>query len=579
MEADDSVIDNEPSRPDEEKGTLIEKSAPAPTAKVHILQKICTVFGFVLLGLFFGLMIFINYQYNYVVESAACPENTAADLAAPNLIIFITDGMGSGSVTLAREVECILQKSSYCALASDAYLRGHVRTRSLDSLVTDSAAGATAFSTGFKTANKKVGVDLHNRPLRSIFEAARAKGMRIGLVSTTFLTDATPAGFSSHVSLRSEREEIANQQAAFAPDVMLGGGRAEYKHAISLFKDKGYVIPYDCCHLASNCDKNAHTPDNANKTLRLPTLALCAEESMAYEIDRKNEPSLLELTKSAIDMLEKGEYFNLTTGGEAEPPRCKHINKGYMLLVEAARIDHAGHANDAATQAREVLAWDKAFMYAVEKASNGTNTLVLSVSDHETGGVSLATFQGSMHYEKDSETTVYRNISTNATAANTSRVVIRESEKSAAEFFPGVIEKAQMSASEVAAFITATLTPKTAEVPESGERNTVYLFAMKMYFDIHNMSDDELASIEQETMDVLNRKNKNSNRLAYAIANIVNKRARVGFSTTKHTGADVNMYAYGYNADLFSGIIENTEIARKIAHVFSLDMDFSVAAT
>ena len=94
-----------------------------------------------------------------------------------------------------------------------------------DEAVTDSAAAATAFATGVKTFNGGVGVDPQGRPVRTLLEDARRAGKATGLVTTSQVTDATPAAYGAHVSDRAQQSEIAKQfLEGSKPDVILGGG-------------------------------------------------------------------------------------------------------------------------------------------------------------------------------------------------------------------------------------------------------------------------------------------------------------------------------------------------------------------
>ena len=117
--------------------------------------------------------------------------------------------------------------------ALDEIFVGTSRTKSYSSLVTDSAAGATAFSCTTKTYNGGVAVTPEVLPCGTVLEAAKAKGMKTGLVVTSRITHATPAAFSAHVRSRNMESEIASQQIGNNPlgrvvDIMLGGGKCKF---------------------------------------------------------------------------------------------------------------------------------------------------------------------------------------------------------------------------------------------------------------------------------------------------------------------------------------------------------------
>ncbi|CAG8559393.1 8365_t:CDS:2 [Diversispora eburnea] len=141
------------------------------------------------------------------------------------------NGFGPTSETFAREYYQYVNDLKYDYMTPlDEILVGSSRTRSSDSLITDSAAGATAFSCGIKTYNGAIGVDPNKSPCGTILEAAKAIGLITGLVVTSRITHATPASFSAHVVSREMEDVIASQQIGNYPlgkqvDLMFGGGK------------------------------------------------------------------------------------------------------------------------------------------------------------------------------------------------------------------------------------------------------------------------------------------------------------------------------------------------------------------
>ena len=135
---------------------------------------------------------------------------------------MIPDGCGPAAITLARLV-------SGHPLVLDSLLVGAVETHSADSHVTDSAAGGTAYATGVKTRNRMLGVDPDERPLGTLLEAAEARGMATGLVTTADLTDATPAAFVAHVAQRTLQDSIAVEMLEHHVDVLLGGDWSRWR--------------------------------------------------------------------------------------------------------------------------------------------------------------------------------------------------------------------------------------------------------------------------------------------------------------------------------------------------------------
>lgn len=307
-----------------------------------------------------------------------------------NLIFMVSDGMGPTSLSLTRSFRQFRDGLPISdALVLDSHVIGNSRTRSSSSLVTDSAAGATAFSCGKKSYNGAISMLPDHTPCGTVMEAAKAAGYMTGLVVTTRITDATPACFAAHVNMRMEEDRIAEQLLGDYPlgqtvDLMLGGGRCHFlpnttagscraddKDMIGHAKDKGFQY----VHGRSDFDGL-----KLGSAVNLPLLGFFADEDIPYEIDRRHQedvyPSLVDMAKTAIKALSDA---------------TRDSEQGFFLMIEGSRIDHAGHANDPAAQVHEVLAYDKAFAAVLEFLEDSdTQGVVVSTSDHETGGLSTS---------------------------------------------------------------------------------------------------------------------------------------------------------------------------------------------
>ena len=151
-----------------------------------------------------------------------------------NMIFMVSDGMGPTSLSMTRSFR---QETAGLepddVLVLDQHHIGTSRTRSTSSLVTDSAAGATAFSCGHKSYNGAISVLPGGDPCGTVLEAAKLAGYTTGLVVTTRITDATPACFAAHVTSRDQEDLIAQQMIGQGPlnrtlDLMIGGGRCHF---------------------------------------------------------------------------------------------------------------------------------------------------------------------------------------------------------------------------------------------------------------------------------------------------------------------------------------------------------------
>jgi alkaline phosphatase len=316
----------------------------------------------------------------------------------------------------------------------------------------------------------------------SVVEAAESAGMATGLVVTTRITHATPAAFSAHVPERGMESEIASQQIASNIDLLVGGGRQFFlpgsaggsredgRDLLAEAAAAGYVV------LDAYADLDTLSS--------LPVLALLSPDHMPYEVDRPDDfPSLSVMTERAIELLSDDQ-------------------DGFFLMVEGSRIDHAGHANDISGHLHDILAYDAAVSTALRFARNDGQTLVVSVSDHETGGL-----------------TIGRSVGTS----------------SAYEWQP-----------EVADHITASHHVILEAVRNDGRPTREILEA---YTGITDFTDEEIAGVMTEGWGA------NS-----ALAEMISRRILIGWTTTGHTAVDVGLFAFGPGSDRLKGHVENSRL-------------------
>ena len=451
----------------------------------------------------------------YVLPAQA-RQDSAATSGPKNVILFIADGAGPASFTMARDY--LRDQKGRSALALDSLLVGAVRTHSSDSRVTDSAASGTAMSAGVKTYNGAIAVDTLRRPVATVLEAAEARGMATGLVATSRITHATPASFAAHVPSRGMEDEIARQMLEGGIDVIMGGGRRHFTADSAL----GGGRPDSLDLIAQAETDGYHVALNREGfgALEVPALALFTPDHMAYEIDRDStrEPSLAEMTTKAIDLLASDE-------------------DGFFLMVEGSRIDHAAHANDAAAHLHDLLAYDQAIAAALDFARRDGETLVLSVSDHETGGLTLG-----------------RNVD-GVGVYGWEPSVLADVQAS-----HGAIIGEMLATNETARASTATTQTDSAAVPMPAFADVMHRLAR-----IDDLSEDEAVGLEVGLAD--------GALLGALLSEIVSRRAVVGWTTNGHTAVDVNLYAYGPGQNRFAGNHENTIVAQAIADLLGLDLD------
>ncbi|MBS4192966.1 alkaline phosphatase [Bacillus sp. FJAT-49705] len=289
---------------------------------------------------------------------------------AKNVIFMVPDGYSASYATNYR-----WYKGEETVL--DSMLVGMHRTYSANTEITDSAAAGTAMATGVKTNNGMISTSPDGKELKTILEAAEENGKSSGLVATSTITHATPAVFASHVASRSNEADIAPQLLENGVDVLLGGGKQYFPESLlNEASENGYQYV-----------TNQEELKNVKKADKL--IGLFAEDGMAPELDRDetNQPSLAEMTESALDILKKDK-------------------DGFFLMVEGSQIDWAGHDNDAAWAMKDSEAFELAVEEAVEFAKKDGNTLVVVAGDHDTGGMSVGGYG-----KGDANLEVLRNVS------------------------------------------------------------------------------------------------------------------------------------------------------------------------
>jgi len=289
----------------------------------------------------------------------------------PNaIILMIGDGMGFSQVTFARNL--LLGLGERWAF-EQLPITGIMSTRSASNLTTDSAAAGTAMSTGVKTSNQRIGMTADGESLQTIAEAARRRGWRVGIVTTTAVTHATPAAFYAHVDDRyADVDDIGAQLLSHRPDVVLGGG-------LGSPPDEAEDGLFDPRHLIREAEELGYTvwsSDSERSGRPEQLMGLLADEHFAYRLDdlrkpvEQRAPSLAELTRIALDILSRD-------------------GKPFFLMVEGGRIDHACHSFDAATTAYEVEDFSQASAVVREFVEANSRSLMIVTADHATGGLAI----------------------------------------------------------------------------------------------------------------------------------------------------------------------------------------------
>jgi alkaline phosphatase len=298
----------------------------------------------------------------------------AADGASPeavgvrNVIFMVSDGMSAGATSLAEDFARQTRGTGtrWYDLAGDPRTaRGFLETASLSSMITDSAAAASAWGTGSRVANGAINVLPDGTRLTPIAQIAKSTGRAVGLVTTTTVTHATPAGFATVEADRRNQAGIAKQYLDLV-DVAMGGGhehfapdlRSDGLDLYDEFRRRGYAI----CSTRAELRRVGVAPKRV--------LGVFSTGHMPYTIDELHRedatppaPTLAEMTRAALACLAGSEH-------------------GFLLQIEGGRVDHAGHNNDAAALLHDQLAFDDAIEPVLAFLERHPDTLVIITTDH-----------------------------------------------------------------------------------------------------------------------------------------------------------------------------------------------------
>ncbi|KAI9496846.1 alkaline-phosphatase-like protein [Zychaea mexicana] len=395
--------------------------------------------------------------------------------------MMVSDGLGPASVSYARSYFQHLNKLPYDhEMPLDTIHVGQSRTRSSSTLVTDSAAGATAFSCGLKTYNGAVGVDPMGDPCGTVLEAAKLqRGMRTGLVATSRITHATPASFSAHIGDRDRENQIAVQQIGNTPlgrtlDLMFGGG---------------------FCHFL---------PNGTEQSCRKDDRDLFQEARDKHDRDPTTQPSLTEMAGKALQLLSGSD-------------------EGFFLMIEGSRIDMAAHSNDPAGHLHDILEYQNTIALVKDFVDQNPDTVMISTSDHETGGLSLARQVSTAYPEY--------------------------------LWYPDVVANASHS--------TVFLADMLHDQPRPVEDRYIIETILQKGLGITDTTSKELQCLKTTP---------SIKQLDKYLADMLSIRAQLGWATHGHSAVDVNLYAYGPHADELRGSHENVFIGDFISRMLDLNL-------
>lgn len=282
---------------------------------------------------------------------------------AKNVVFLVVDGMSAGTFAIADYV--MRQNggagSHWASLwAKQGVRRSMMDTASADSIVTDSAAGGSAWGCGERVDNGAVCFNRHGE-IEPILVTAKRAGKATGVVSTARVTHATPASFFATVPNRGAEKLIAEQMLERGVDLALGGGAKHVtQDLLAAHPDVAVVRTADEMRAAARTDGRL--------------VGLFNDDHVNYELDRpESEPHINEMSMFAIDRLSQNP-------------------EGFVLQIEAGRVDHGGHANDFVASLHDQIAFEETVKSVSEWAMARDDTLVIITTDHGTGGPELTVY-------------------------------------------------------------------------------------------------------------------------------------------------------------------------------------------
>jgi alkaline phosphatase len=289
------------------------------------------------------------------------PQRDIDQPQARNLIFMVSDGMSTGTLTLADMFSRNKhgKPTNWVSLWNRPLVRrASAATYSADSWVTDSAAGGSAWGCGVHINNGAVNITPSGQQRVPLLVQARQSGKATALVTTTRVTHATPASFIANVPNRDMEKVIAQQILARSVDVVLGGG-AHYFSSAMLEQHKDTQILRDRAALVSG--KQAAPGEVGAKPV---LLGLFHDQHVPYALDRDDKtPALSEMTKVAL-------------------ARVGPHEGGFVMQIEGGRVDHAAHNNDAGSLVAEQLDFDAAIGEVLSFIEHRDDTLVIITTDH-----------------------------------------------------------------------------------------------------------------------------------------------------------------------------------------------------
>ena len=507
---------------------------------------------------------------------------------AKYVFLFIGDGMSLPQRMLAEEFSRSTMGKGLTINSMPQ--QSYSKTSSLTNFITDSAASGTAIACGEKTNNGRIGMDSEGkRKLESVAEVAKKQGRSVGILTSITINHATPASFYAHNESRDNYYDIGMDLVNSGFDYFGGGGlqnnRGGDADLYKIAESKGYTVAY----------KDEVPKVDLKKADKL--FVRGHNGALPNAIDKPaDEWGLAEYTQQCIDFLMLKD-------------------KPFFVMVEGGNIDHHGHANDAGASLRETMEMDRAVTVIMDFArKHPDDTLVVVTGDHETGGLTLG------FANTEYESSIYLLGNQKCSSDEFKNRVNRFADSilgSARGGFPGMggfpgrqqenqqnqenqepKEEKTIKFDDIKPLITENFglifdkypgakqpegAEQTAEkaAEKANEEVKVNLRTKDQEARERNRLSLVLTKSEQDRIeDAFNRQFPNGKRGGFggggrdAVANTVvaifDNKCSVGWTSGAHTALPVDTSAYGVNSNIFSGMYENSDIAKKLKAIVSV---------
>lgn len=466
--------------------------------------------------------------------------STDALLASPGqcparIIQLVADGMSSGMLTGADYLSHHLRQRGLAWMSlfeRPVAHHGLMNMRSLNSLVTDSSAASSSWGSGSRVVNGAVNMLPSGRGLTPLYALFGELGWKRGLVTTTEITHATPAGFATSVESRNSAEAIAAQYLQREIEVLLGGGqkffdarqRSDKRDLRAEYAAQGYRVMDTAAALAQ-------------APLDQRWLGIFTLSHLPYEIDHVADPQLRALvptlpamTRRALAWLGRHEHF--------------------ILQIEGGRVDHAAHNCDAPAGLREMLAFDEALEVVLEFQRQHPDTLVVVSTDHGNGNPGINS-SGSSYSQ--GHPAFMRCAEVNASFVE----IMRRLRKQPPSPFSVAQEVVEVASPAPAG------PPHLATVKEIQE----ILLDTTGYRVSERRAEWFRIFLERKGTPLYGVMNSELVQLGQLLAN----HTSVGWASGEHTADYVPVTAIGPGAEHFTGFVQNTDVFRHYTELAAID--------